>query len=106
VHLALALWRGTGLEGLCERLLPIDVITWWSRDNGSDYDIRARLFNADGTAAGDDFVVNSTTRLRSIWCAEGAYGQAFSRRVPAMGIRDRPISPRQNPYDERLIGTL
>ena len=38
-----------------------------------------------------------------------AYGQALTRRVRAMGIRDRPISPRspwQNPYVERLIGTL
>ena len=40
---------------------------------------------------------------------DSAYGQAFTRRVRAMGIRDRPISPRspwQNPYVERLIGTL
>jgi transposase InsO family protein len=40
---------------------------------------------------------------------DGAYGQVFKRRVRAMGIRDRPISPRspwQNPYAERLIGTL
>ena len=40
---------------------------------------------------------------------DGAYGQAFTGRVRAMGIRDRPISPRspwQNPYVERLIGTL
>jgi transposase InsO family protein len=40
---------------------------------------------------------------------DGAYGLAFTRRVRAMGIRDRPISPRspwQNPYVERLIGTL
>jgi len=38
-----------------------------------------------------------------------AYGPAFTRRVRAMGIRDRPISPRspwQNAYVERLIGTL
>jgi len=38
-----------------------------------------------------------------------AYGQAFTNRVRAMGIRDRPISPRspwQNPYAERLIETL
>src|SRR6202795_3636076 len=30
VYLALALWRGTGLEGLCERLLPIgkERIAW------------------------------------------------------------------------------
>ena len=40
---------------------------------------------------------------------DGAYGPVFKRRVRAMGIRDRPISPRspwQNPYAERLIGTL
>jgi len=38
-----------------------------------------------------------------------SYGPAFTRRVRAMGIRDRPISPRsprQNAYVERLIGTL
>jgi transposase InsO family protein len=38
-----------------------------------------------------------------------AYGQACQRRIRAMGIRDRPISPRspwQNPYAERLIGSL
>jgi integrase-like protein len=40
---------------------------------------------------------------------DGAYGRAFTNRVRAMGIRDRPVSPRspwQNPYAERLIGTL
>src|SRR5262249_42837612 len=38
-----------------------------------------------------------------------AYGHVFTSRVRAMGIRDRPISPRspwQNPYVERLIGTI
>src|SRR5271169_1779593 len=38
-----------------------------------------------------------------------AYGQAFTRRVRTLGIRDHPISPRspwQNPYVERLIRTL
>jgi|SRR6516164_6455496 len=38
-----------------------------------------------------------------------AYGRAFTSRVRAMGIRDRPISPGspwQNPYVERLIGTV
>jgi Integrase core domain len=38
-----------------------------------------------------------------------AYGQVFTTRVQKMGIRDRPISPRspwQNPYAERLIGSL
>ena len=38
-----------------------------------------------------------------------AYGQVFTARVAAMGIRDRPISPGspwQNGIAERLIGTL
>ena len=38
-----------------------------------------------------------------------AYGHVLRSRVRAMGIRDRPISPRspwQNPYVERLIGTV
>ncbi len=40
---------------------------------------------------------------------DGAYGHVFRRRVSAMGIRDRPISPGspwQNGIAERLIGTL
>ena len=40
---------------------------------------------------------------------DAAYGQAFTNRIRTMGIRDRPIalrSPWQNPYVERLIGTL
>jgi transposase InsO family protein len=38
-----------------------------------------------------------------------AYGQVFTARIKAMGIRDRPISPGspwQNGIAERLIGTL
>jgi transposase InsO family protein len=38
-----------------------------------------------------------------------AYGQVFTARLRAMGIRDRPIAPRspwQNGIAERLIGTL
>ena len=38
-----------------------------------------------------------------------AYGQIFTARIRAMGIRDRPItpgSPWQNGIAERLIGTL
>jgi len=39
----------------------------------------------------------------------GAYGEAFIRRLTAMGIRDRPISARspwQNGLAERLIGSI
>ena len=38
-----------------------------------------------------------------------SYGEVFVRRVRAMGIRDRPTSPRspwQNGYAERLIGSI
>ena len=40
---------------------------------------------------------------------DSAYGDAFTRRVRAMGIRDKPIaarSPWQNGYAERLIGSI
>jgi transposase InsO family protein len=38
-----------------------------------------------------------------------AYGPIFRQRLHAMGIRDKPTAPRspwQNPYVERLIGTI
>src|SRR4029453_6077878 len=38
-----------------------------------------------------------------------AYGLIFRQRLGAMGIRDKPTAPRspwQNPYVERLIGTI
>jgi transposase InsO family protein len=50
-----------------------------------------------------------TTPTYLVRDSDGAYGQAFASRVRAMGIRDRPISPRspwQNPYVERLIGIV
>jgi transposase InsO family protein len=40
---------------------------------------------------------------------DGCYGRVFTSRVAAMGIHDRPISPRspwQNGIANRLIGTL
>jgi transposase InsO family protein len=40
---------------------------------------------------------------------DGAYGDAFIRRITVMGIRDRPISARspwQNGLAERLIGSI
>ena len=68
--------------------------------------------------AGDGGVAGATDRGSFPWDTaptyllrdnDGAYGQAFTRRIRAMGILDRPISPRspwQNAYVERLIGTL
>jgi transposase InsO family protein len=40
---------------------------------------------------------------------DGAFGTAYSRRIRAMGIRDRPTAPRspwQNGHLERLIGSI
>jgi transposase InsO family protein len=40
---------------------------------------------------------------------DAAYGRVLTRRLRAMGIRDRPIAPRspwQNAHVERLIGTI
>jgi transposase InsO family protein len=40
---------------------------------------------------------------------DGVYGAAVTRRLRAIGIRDKPIapsSPWQNAYAERLIGTI
>ena len=40
---------------------------------------------------------------------DGAYGEVFTQRLRAMGIRDRPITPRspwQNGYVERVIGSI
>ncbi len=40
---------------------------------------------------------------------DSAYGEIYKRRLPAMGIRDRPTaarSPWQNGYCERLIGSI
>ena len=40
---------------------------------------------------------------------DSVYGEVFTRRIRAMGIRDRPTAPRspwQNGYAERLIGSI
>jgi len=40
---------------------------------------------------------------------DGAFGPAYTRRIPAMGIRDHPTAPRspwQNGHVERLIGSI
>ena len=50
--------------------------------------------------AGADYLVRDRDRV---------YGEAFTRRIRAMGIRDRPTAPRspwQNGYAERLIGSI
>ena len=53
-----------------------------------------------------DAGIRTTVRVCHL---DGAYGEAFTRRLRAMGIRDRPIAPRspwQNGYVERWIGSI
>jgi transposase InsO family protein len=62
--------------------------------------IARQLTEACGWEAAPDYVVRDR---------DCAYGEAFIRRLRAMGIRDRPTAPRspwQNAYAERLIGSI
>jgi transposase InsO family protein len=62
--------------------------------------IAQQLTEACGWEVGPDYVVRDR---------DCAYGEAFIRRLRAMGIRDRPTalrSPWQNAYAERLIGSI
>ena len=62
--------------------------------------IARQLTEACGWEAAPDYVVRDR---------DCAYGEAFVRRLRAMGIRDRPTAPRspwQNAYAERLIGSI
>ena len=55
-------------------------------------------------ACGWDLMPNYLIRDR-----DRVYGEAFTRRIRAMGIRDRPTAPRspwQNGYAERVIGSI
>jgi transposase InsO family protein len=62
--------------------------------------IAQQLTEAYGWEAAPDYVVRDR---------DCAYGEAYVRRLRAMGIRDRPTAPRspwQNAYAERLIGSI
>jgi transposase InsO family protein len=62
--------------------------------------IARQVTEACGWEAAPDYVVRDRDR---------AYGEAFVRRLRAMGIRDRPTAPRspwQNAHAERLIGSI
>jgi transposase InsO family protein len=62
--------------------------------------VARQLTEACGWEAAPDYIVRDR---------DCAYGEAYVRRLRAMGIRDRPISPRspwQNAYVERLIGSI
>jgi transposase InsO family protein len=62
--------------------------------------IARQLTEARGWEAAPDYVVRDR---------DCAYGEAYARRLRAMGIRDQPTAPRspwQNAYAERLIGSI
>src|SRR5450631_4326400 len=62
--------------------------------------IARQLTEACGWEAAPDYIVRDR---------DCAYGEAFIRRLRAMGIRYRPTAPRspwQNAYAERLIGSI
>jgi hypothetical protein len=62
--------------------------------------IARQVTEACGWEAALDYVVRDR---------DCAYGEAYVRRLRAMGIRDRPTAPRspwQNAYAERLIGSI
>src|SRR3954451_7091656 len=62
--------------------------------------IARQLTEACGWEAAPDYIVRDR---------DCVYGEAFVRRLRAMGIRDRPTAPRspwQNAYAERLIGSI
>jgi transposase InsO family protein len=62
--------------------------------------IARQLTEACGWEAAPDYIVRDRDCI---------YGNAYARRLRAMGIRDRPTAPRspwQNAYAERLIGSI
>ena len=56
-------------------------------------------------AAADHGTALKKTRFRP----DTIYGAEFAKRVAALGIEEKPTAPHapwQNPYAERLIGTI
>jgi putative transposase len=50
-----------------------------------------------------------TTQRPSIWDRDSIYSSGFVQRVEGLGIQQKLISPRspwQNPYVERLVGSI
>ena len=62
--------------------------------------IAQQVTEACGWESAQDYLIRDRDRV---------YGEAFTRRVRAMGIRDRPTAPRspwENGHAERLIGSI
>jgi transposase InsO family protein len=62
--------------------------------------IARQVTEACGWESGPQYLIRDRDRV---------YGEAFTRRIRAKGIRDRPTAPRspwQNGYAERLIGSI
>ena len=108
--LALMTWLWPSLLGLARVVQP-DTILRWHRAGFQAY-WRWKSRGRPGRARVCREVrelIRQMSRENPLWGADRAYGQVFTTRVQKMGIRDRPTSPRspwQNPYAERLIGSL
>jgi Ca2+-binding RTX toxin-like protein len=66
------------------------VIAWQSQQNGSNSDIYARRYAADGTAQGDEFRVNNTTggeQVSPVVAAleDGGFVAVWSSQIPGSG---------------------
>ena len=74
----------------------VDIIKIWADDRGG----RVFAFQSPWHWRRSKYLLRDN---------DAAYGSVFTRRLRAMGIRDRPIAPRspwQNAYVERLIETI
>jgi len=92
------------------RALKSDRPRWvcWSKSTWPHANGREELFTPVVVVGAGFGGLEAVRRLRgtSVGCV---YGEAFTRRTRAMGIRDRPTAPRspwQNGYAERLIGSI
>ncbi len=91
------------------------VVIWESNDNGSDYDIRARVFNADGTAVNASDILVSTSNIAAqeypeITVLENdnfVVAWESSNNGSDYDIRARIFDANGNPLDDLIgIGTI
>src|SRR3954466_6806286 len=83
------------LRNNCRRILWLGVTAHTTAEW-----IARQVSEACGWESAPQYLIRDRDRI---------YGEAFTRRIRAMGIRDRPTAPRspwQNGHAERLIGSI